>query len=336
MKHSPQFVAVILLLIAGCGDSGSSAGREGGKQHPEGTQRASVQLALNWYPEAEHGGYFAADELGIYGDHQLTVEIIPGSPGTSRVILQELATRRVSFAVSSADQVVEQRARGLPIVALFAPVQQSPRCIMVHKSSGIGSLEELANLELSVSETRPFALWMKKQLPLNGVTFVPFSGLVGEFLSKPNFAQQAYVFSEPFIATEHGSDPVSLMLSDIGYNPYASVLVTSEQMLAEHPETVKLMQKAVRAGWLEYLKDSNSTNKRIHAENSDMSLAALEYGATALTKLCQTEDDAPVGTMTSARWQQLIDQLVELEVIETNSVQAEECYLAQAVELTTE
>lgn len=288
-------------------------------------------MALNWYPEAEHGGYFAADELGIFDQHQLNVEIIPGSPGTSRVILQELATGRVSFAISSADQVVEQRARGLPIVALLAPVQQSPRCIMVHKSSGIGSLEELANVELAVSETRPFALWMKKQLPLTNVTFVPFNGLVGEFLSKPNFAQQAYVFSEPFIATEQGSDPVSLMLSDIGYNPYASVLVTSEKMLAEQPETVSKMQKAAQAGWLEYLKDPQVTNIRIHSENSDMSLAALEYGAEALTKLCETEDEAPIGKMISARWQQLIDQMVELEVIEANSVQAEECFLAEAV-----
>ncbi len=324
MQGFKPFVLIPVLLVAGCSESGSDS--DAVSPEADGKSRASVKLALNWYPEAEHGGYFTADELGIFDEHQLDVEIIPGSPGTSRVILQELATGRVSFAISSADQVVEQRARGLPIVALFAPVQQSPRCIMVHKSSGIASLQELANVELAVSETRPFALWMKKHLSLTDVTFVPFNGLVGEFLSKPDFAQQAYVFSEPFIATEQGSDPVSLMLSDIGYNPYASVLVTSEQMLAEQPDTVRKMQEAVRAGWLEYLKDSQVTSRRIHSENSDMSLAALEYGAEALSRLCQTENDAPVGTMTSARWQQLIDQLVELEVIEPGEVTASQCY----------
>jgi len=328
MRCFQQIGATAVLLVVGCSEPNS--GPETGRQDTDGTQQVSVQLALNWYPESEHGGYFAADELGIFDQHRLNVEIIPGSPGTSRVILQELATGRVPFAISSADQVVEQRARGLPIVALFAPVQQSPRCIMVHKSSGIASLEELTNVELAVSETRPFALWMKKHLPLTDVTFVPFNGLVGEFLSKPNFAQQAYVFSEPFIATEQGSDPVSLMLSDIGYDPYASVLVTSEQMLADQPETVRKMQQAVRAGWLEYLKDPQVTNMRIHSENPDMSLAALEYGTEALSTLCQPEDGALIGTMTSARWQQLIDQLVELEVIEKESVRADDCFLADA------
>jgi NitT/TauT family transport system substrate-binding protein len=336
MRRYRQIISVMFGLIAGCGQSGPGSNTDAPDQISEGAQTTSVELALNWYPEAEHGGYFAADQMGIFAENQLSVKIIPGSPGTSRVILQELAIGRVSFAISSADQVVEQRARGLPIVALFAPVQQSPRCIMVHQSSGIGALEELANVELAVSETRPFALWMKKKLHLNDVTFVPFNGLVGEFLSKPRFAQQAYVFSEPFIATEQGSDPVSLMLSDIGYNPYASVLVTSERMLAEKPEVVRKMQEAARAGWLAYLKDPDSTNKRIHAENSDMSLAALDYGATALKELCTADDHLPVGSMTVARWQQLIDQLVELEVIEANTVQAEDCFQAGVVESKTE
>jgi len=182
--------------------------------------------------------------LGSFESRELDVELIPGRPGASRLILQELATGRIDFAISSADQVVEQRARGLPVVALLAPVQRSPRCIMVHAESEIDRLEQLANVELAVSETRPFALWMKKKLTLENVTMVPFNGLVGEFLSKPNFAQQAYVFSEPFIAKEQGADPVALMLSDIGYNPYASLLVTSEELLRERPEIARKMTTA--------------------------------------------------------------------------------------------
>lgn len=316
--------ATLLLCLVGCAEqpspSPSSSSSDGD------TERLPVRLALNWYPEAEHGGYFAAEEQGSYESQGLQVELIPGSPGASRLILQELATGRVEFAVSNADQVVEQRARGLPIVALLAPVQQSPRCIMVHESSGIDSLDQLADVELAISETRPFALWMKKKLPMTNVTLVPFNGLVGEFLAKPNFAQQAYVFSEPFIATEQGGDPVSLMLSDIGYNPYSSVLVTSEDLLQQQPELVNKMVTACRSGWAGYLEMPELTNRRIHEVNSEMTLAALDYGATALQSLCRTGDGVPVGGMTSERWQQLIDQLEELEVIDPGSVSAEDCY----------
>lgn len=320
MRYIRQLASILILLVCGCAEPQPSESSATNKDHN------SVKLALNWYPEAEHGGYFAADELGHFDAAGLDVQIIHGRPGVSRLIMQELATGRIDFVISSADQVVEQRARGLPIVALLAPVQKSPRCIMVHAASGFTSLEDLANVELAVSETRPFALWMKKQLPLKDVTLVPFNGLVGEFLAKPNFAQQAYVFSEPFIAQEQGSDPAVLMLSDIGYNPYASVLVTSEDVLKNQPDLASGMVNASRLGWAAYLDTPDTTNGRLHQENADMSLDALAYGAMALQKLCQTEDNAPLGSMTADRWQQLIDQLVEIDIIEPNSVQAHDCF----------
>ena len=322
MKFNACLLTAFCLLTAGCTKPRETVK----KSDSENSGHDSVQLALNWYPEAEHGGYFAADELGAFEAGQLIVELIPGRPGASRLILQELAAGRIQFAVAGADQVVEQRAHGLPIVALLAPVQQSPRCIMVHESSGITSLQALSGVELAVSETRPFALWMKKQLPLKDVTIVPFNGLVGEFLSKPDFAQQAYVFSEPFIAREQGGDPVALMLSDIGYNPYASVLVTSQEVLDERPAMVQRMTRACRSGWTEYLANPESTNRRIHSENSDMSPAALDYGVKALRKLCQPGDNAEIGSMTTERWQQLINQLVELGTIQPDQVQPEDCF----------
>ena len=309
------FIAVVSAV--GCTGADNSASFD---------RSRAIKLALNWYPEAEHGGYYAADELAHFESHDRLVEIIPGSPGAVRVILQELAAGRVDFAVSSADQVVEQRARGLPIVALFAPLQQSPRCIMVHESSGFESLLDLSGVELSMSETRPFALWMRKKLPLTNVTIVPFNGLVGEFLAKKNFAQQAYVFSEPFIAQENGGDPKTLMLSEIGYNPYSSVLVTTESMIESQPDVVRDVVAACRAGWTDYLSAPEITNKRLHRENSEMSMAALEFGANVLQELCRPEDNQPIGSMTKERWETLIQQ------IDPDSVRAAECYRDELVD----
>jgi len=317
-------------FLAGCSET--EFGRDGSNSESSNVTSGTIRLALNWYPEAEHGGFFAADELGHFTDQKLDVEIIPGSPGASRLILQELAVGRTHFAIASADQVVEQRSRGLPIVALLAPLQQSPRCIIVHEASGVSSLQELASVELAISETRPFALWMKKQLPLKGVTIVPFNGLVGEFLAKPNFAQQGYVFSEPFIAREQGGDPRALMLSDIGFNPYASLLVTSENVIQTHSEMVQQMVTACWKGWTDYLKSPESTNSRIHQENSDMSLAALQFGAESLQELCRVESGQRLGTMSEERWRTLVEQIEAVEAIDPGSVQAEDCFALKFLE----
>ncbi|MEZ6035621.1 MAG: ABC transporter substrate-binding protein [Planctomycetaceae bacterium] len=230
------------------------------------------------------------------------------------------------FAVSDADNVVKARASGLPIVAVLAPLQNSPRCIMVHEASGFKTLQDLANIELAISEARPFALWMKKKLPLKDVRLVPFGGSVGEFLLKPEFAQQAFVFSEPFTAKEQGSDPQTMMVSDIGFNPYASVLVTTEKTIREQPELVKSIVSASVEGWQKYLADPAATNAVIHGMNKDMSPAALEYGASAMAPLCKVGEGEPLCNMTLERWQTLVQQIEEVEDIQPGSVKAEECF----------
>lgn len=312
-----------LLVFAGCGEPKRDTVT---KATSTAGEKVLTQIALNWYPEVEHGGYLAANTLGLFDAADVAVEIIPGGPGAPQGVIQELAAERIQFAVSDADNVVKARASGVPVVALLAPLQSNPRCIMVHEASGITKLEELANVELAISDSRPFALWMKKKLPLTNVRMVPFNGLVGEFLVKPDFAQQGYVFSEPFVAKEKGGDPKVLMVSDIGFNPYASVLVTTETVINQRPDLVKSVVSASVKGWAQYLADPTKTNEAIHGLNKDMSPEALKFGVEAMAPLCKANNGAADCGMTLERWQTLVQQIEELEDIPKGSVKPEECF----------
>ncbi len=323
MTRSSRFLALIFVVSLFCGCV------EQADVKPASDGTISVKLALNWYPEVEHGGFIAAKTLGLYKSEKLDVELVPGGPGAPQLVITELAAERILFGVSDADNVVKARASGFPIVAVMAPLQNSPRCIMVHQASGFKTLEDLADIELAISETRPFALWMKKKLPLKNVKWVPFGGSVGEFLLKPEFAQQAYVFSEPFTATEQGSDPQTMMVSDIGFNPYASVLITTEKTIREQPELVRSIVSASVRGWAEYLTDPTAVNAAIHGMNREMSPDALAYGASAMAPLCQVGDGRPLCDMTLERWQTLVRQIEEVDDIIPGSVKPEECFTTQ-------
>ena len=64
----------VLLLVGGlvgCQSSSSTTPETG----TESGQRQKVTLALNWFPEAEHGGYYAALVNGHYEEEGLDVEI---------------------------------------------------------------------------------------------------------------------------------------------------------------------------------------------------------------------------------------------------------------------
>ena len=77
------FVIASLVFIAGCGVRESNEAASGDTNTEQlttdGKSLTPVTLQLNWFPEAEHGGYYAALVHGFFADEGLDVEIIPGA-----------------------------------------------------------------------------------------------------------------------------------------------------------------------------------------------------------------------------------------------------------------
>ena len=309
-----------------------------------------VTLMLNWYPEAEHGGFYAAQLYGIFAKHNLEVAIRPG--GVNAPVAQELVSGRVQFAVGNADDVLLFRQQDADIVALLAPIQQTPRCIMVRADSGIDSLSGLkGRLILQADRGQAFLKFMESRGMLEGVQVVPYSGSVARFVADDKTAIQAYNFSEPQLAEQQGVKAKTLMLSEIGFNPYASCLLATGEQVSSQRELCRRMAEACREGWQKYLDSPEKTNAAILAQNPErMTAEALAYGAEQLKPLCEpssgnsqtassqtssptderqhnTSDAWQFGDMQQSRWEQLIEQFTELKLVTPGKVKASEAFI---------
>lgn len=329
MKHSSQFSATLLLMAAalithvGCsnGDSKST------QPTANGTAKDKVVLMLNWYPEAEHGGFFAAKVHGIFDRYGLDVEIRPGGPNAP--VVQELLTGRVQFGIANASDALLYRQQDAKVVALLAPIRNSPRCIVVREDSGVTDLAGLKGMTLQANQGRPFLDFMKSKKLLEGVQVVPYGGSVAKLVSDKNTAIQGYSFSEPFTAKQQGAAVRVLMVSDIGYNPYASCLVCTEDYLAANADLTNRMSAACQEGWQQYFQSATETNAEILANNKEgMTAEALAYGVDILKPLCLPDGVSPteLGVMTNERWEELIGQFVSLGLLDANKVKASEVF----------
>jgi len=322
-----QMLMMVLVFNMGCSPSNDIEPNSSPSIGSDSKPLDQVVLLLNWYPEAEHGGFYAANVHGIYKEFNLEVEIRPG--GKTTVVPQELTLGRIEFGVANADDVVLAREQSAPLIALMAPLQIGPRCIMVREDSGISTFEGLENITLQIDPSRPYVPFMKSKGFLSkDVKTVPYFGSVAQLVADPRTAQQAYSFSEPLMAEQAGVKVKTLMMSDIGYNPYASLLITSEQYLAKNEDIAKRMVLASIEGWKKYLEEPEQTNAYILLQNQQgMTAEALTYGVENLKPLCVPEGfpEASIGKMDSARWTTLVEQLKSLQMIE-GKVKAEECY----------
>lgn len=294
----------------------------------DATKPTKVKLLLNWYPEAEHGGFYAAQAAGIYAKYGLDVEIVPG--GKSTLVPQELVLGRVEFGVGNADDVLLARNQDIDLVALMAPIQDGPRCILTRKDSNIDSFEKLKDIKLQIDSSRPYVSFLKsKGLIGDNVEVVPYFGSVAQVVADKNFACQGYNFSEPFMARQQGVEVNELMMSTIGYNPYASLLVTTSSYVKSNDAICKKMVQASIEGWQKYLESPEDANKLILSQNKQgLEKAALDYGVTALKALCipATKDSSIIGDMTPARWEDLYKTLSDLNIIDPKKVAISEVY----------
>lgn len=273
-------------------------------------------LALNWKPEPQFGGFYAAQVQGFYVQQKLDVKIIEGGSGTPTI--QMLTAGKVDYALVSADEIAIAHARGAnDIVALFATYQTNPQGIMTHAERGFKTLEEVLHSDgtLLWQSGLPYAQYFKKKYAPLKVTTAPDLGGIGNFQSDPKVSQQCFVTSEPLTAADAGLKVKTFLVADSGYNPYTTVLVTSRTRWQKNPDEVRRMVTAVRSGWESYLRDPAPTNNAMQMLNKAMSAQTFARSAQAQAPLIQTRDIHKLGEMSPARWQTLVEQLVEIKVI---------------------
>jgi NitT/TauT family transport system substrate-binding protein len=306
--------ALALSLVSGLGCSKKAEPQAAADAGPA---LKHMKLALDWVPEPEFGGFYAAREAGAYTRHGIQVEIQGGGAGVP--VLQMVATGRADFGTVGADELITARARGADVVALFAVFQTSPQGIMVHASRKLKKLEDAFHSGTLALETGPaYVSYLKKKFSWDGVKVVPYDGGVAHFLADPNFGQQCFVTSEPIAARQKGGDPQVFLIAEAGFNPYGTVVITRRELLQKSPDLVKAFVLATREGWREYLDHAQATNAVLAKLNSSLELAALATVAEAQKPLVDNADSkrAGLGSMQRARWQTLADQLLDLKVVD--------------------
>jgi NitT/TauT family transport system substrate-binding protein len=279
---------------------------------------SKIRLALNWKPDPEFGGFYAAN----YAKHGLDVEILPGGAGTPTV--QMIGAGSAEFGIVAADEILLARARGNDVVALFAAFQNNPQGIMAHASRKLKSIEDvLKSGTLAIQSGLPYARLLRQKFGFEHVKIVPSpGGDLTAFLHDENFAQQCFVTAEPLEAKRLGVEVTVFPVSDIGYNPYTTVLAVSGDVLRKSPDMAKNMVAAAREGWRIYLDNAAPTNQRMHTLNPTMDAASYAEIADAQKSLIESN---PLGGMTKQRWDMLAAQLKELGDI-PQAPPADQCF----------
>lgn len=146
MKHTRVMMAVAAvaaLVLAACGPGGTAA--------PSAGELTTVRLQLQWVPQAQFAGYFAALEEGYYEDEGLDVQIVDGGPDVIPQVAGSAADGP-EFTISWVPKVLEARESeaGSDLVNIAQVFQRSGTLSVAWADSGIDGPEDFEGKRVGV------------------------------------------------------------------------------------------------------------------------------------------------------------------------------------------
>ncbi len=306
LRYALWLVVSSFLLISGCRPHDASP-----TNGP-----TPVRLQLDWYPQPEQGGFFTAQQLGLYKAEGLDVTMLPLPQYGS--VAQQVATGKAEFGLGSSDQVLEWNSNGLPLFAVSATMQHDPQAIMVHQGSTVRDFKDLEGRTIAAQTGATWLKYVISRYELHQVRQIPSTLSIANFLADQNYIQQIFITSEPFFAKQAGADVRTLLISKSGYDPYR-VQFTTREFAAQHPDLVAKFVRASIRGWQEYLRNPAPTNAYLLTVNPALNPAQEAYTAASLKGGAfvagSSAEGTQIGRMTADRWQATYSQLKTLGIL---------------------
>ena len=285
----------------------------------QGRKLTPVTMTLNWYPQAEHGGYFTALVEGIYEKHGLDVTLKPGGPQVN--IHQLLAAGQTDFIMGAQMRTLNARHQGVPIVTVAAWFQKDPQTVMVHEGSGNDSIAALKGKPFYLPGTARsnYWPWMRLRFGLTDDQIKPYDPAYRAWGMDKQAASQGYLSADDYYFRKLGIAGKSMLLSDFGWLAYGSLLDTTEKVIADKPEVVQAFVRATRDGWQRFFANPGPAYARIAQMNPEQEMVLMTgaYRVMRERGILDSEDTkgGKYGAMNDARWEGFFKDVVAAGVL---------------------
>ncbi|WP_162529773.1 ABC transporter substrate-binding protein [Nocardioides caldifontis] len=267
--------------LAGCGSDDAEAGSEmeaggGATGAPE-----RVRLALDWVPNANHTGFFVADEKGYFEDAGLDLEVMPYSQAPADTVV---SAGKAECGVTSPSFLALAVGKGADLKAVMGVVQKPLGALYVLADS---EYERPSDLEgktyggFGAAGDKELVTSLLQHDGADGnFKYVNLqTGTLEALLSEKVDFVNAYLNVEPFVAEARGVELRAFPYTDAGIPEFPNVVIACNgEWLAENEETAKSFVAAASEGW-QFVQDNPADAAQVLVDSNPDSFATDEAKA---------------------------------------------------------
>lgn len=267
----------------------------------------SINLALDWYPNANHAGLFIARERGFFEREGLEINIY--TPSDPTTVLQTVGAGQDDFGISYQTDVLLARAQGVPVVSIAALVQHPLLGVMTLKERNITRPRDLAGKTVGypgIPSQEAFLATMLEQdgSGLDNVRLinVDFNLVPSVISGRVDAVMGAYRTHETILAEREGYEVSFMPVEEWGVPDYYElVLVTNEQFLRDRIEVARSLLRAISDGYAAAIADPAAAIETLADAYAGIDREVETEGIDILIPLWQ-DGEVAFGVQAPERW----------------------------------
>lgn len=296
-----------------------------------------VTLQLGWLAGNGVLGEVVADKKGFFADEGLTLDIIPGGPNVDGVA--SVASGRANLgSISSSPSLMLARSAGLPVKCIAAGYQQHPFTYFSLKDNPVNVPEDLIGKKVATNGTARIllsALLAKAGISEDDVEVLVMGSDMAPLMTGQVDVVTGWKTNTSALAVI-GDQRNDMTLWDAGIQLYANPYYVSDSTLADHPEQVQAMIRAIAKGW-GYVHDNPQESVEILLErypnlNREDEMASVDLVVDY--SFNQNTAEHGWGTMTRDNWQAQIDIYDQLGQFENGAPALDDVMTLSVLEAT--
>ena len=305
--------ALAALTVAGCGEKETSTA-------PGDLQQ--LELMLDYFPNADHAGIYAAEAGGHFRDVGLDVTI--RQPPDPAAPVKQVAAGRVDLAVSYEPEVFRARDQGLAVVAVGALVQEPLTSIISLPRAGIRRPADLRGKTVGTAGIDYQDAYLETILDEANVPpedvekrNVGFSLTPALLTGKVDAVLGAFWNYEGTELTLRKRDPRIIRMEDAGVPSYDElVLIVNEDALEQRGDAIRRFIGALAAGTRDLQRDPADAIRGLLEANPDLDRRLQREVVDVTLPLFLPPEGRPYGWQEPEEWGAFGTWMRENELLE--------------------
>jgi putative hydroxymethylpyrimidine transport system substrate-binding protein len=315
----PLALILSACLLAACGEKEEPAAGGGG-------DREKLRVMLDYFPNADHAGIYAAQASGAYADAGLDVEITP--PPDPSAPLKLLLAGKVDIAISYQPELLLARAEGAQLVSVGALVQKPLTSLMAVGKAKVRTPADLRGKRVGTSGIPYQSAYLRTILETAGVdpgsvkeTNVGFNLVPAMLSGKVDATLGAFWNYEGTDLERRGKKPVIQRMEQLGVPTYSElVFVVRRRDLGEDfGARVRRFMQATARGHEALRADPKVGVDGLLEADPGLDRGLQEAVVKATLPVFFPEDDArPFGYQDPEEWDAYIDWMREHDLLDAD------------------